>query len=102
MSSSKWVGEPSHFVNFHSAQQLSKNEILVHNHLLLLASKADDVVAGVVEPLAVVLHLDELAGAHHGEVGEDGHVREVADLQVGELTVLQDGYRWGSWKGLGR
>ena len=75
----------------------TSQEILVHNHLLLLASKADDVVAGVVGPLAVVLHLDELAGAHHGEVGEDGHVREVAVLEVGELAVLQDGDRRGSW-----
>ena len=74
--------------------------VIVDNHLLLLASKAEDVVTGVVGHLAVVLHLDELAGAHHGEVGEDGHVREVAVLQVGELTVLQDGDRWGGWKGL--
>ena len=73
----------------------TSQDILVH--LLLLASKADDVVAGVVGPLAVILHLDELAGAHHGEVGEDGHVREVAVLEVGELAVLQDGDRRGSW-----
>ena len=91
-------------MNFHSAQQSEdgayprpKYVILIHSHLLLLASKANDIVARVVGPLAVVLHLDELAGAHHGEVGEDGHVREVNVLEVGELTVLQDGYRRGSW-----
>ena len=49
-----------------------------------------------------LLYLDEFAGAHHGEVGEDGHVREVAVLQVGELAVLEDGGRdrWGGRQGL--
>ena len=62
--------------------------MIAHNHLLLLTPKAGDVVVVVV-----VVHLDELAGGHHGEVGEDGHVREVAVLQVGELAVLEDGGR---------
>ena len=71
--------------------------MIAHNHLLLLTPKAGDVVVVVV-----VVHLDELAGGHHGEVGEDGHVREVAVLQVGELAVLEDGGRdrWGSRQGL--
>ena len=71
--------------------------MIAHNHLLLLTPKAGDVVVVVV-----VVHLDELAGGHHGEVGEDGHVREVAVLQVGELAVLEDGGRdrRGSWQGL--
>ena len=71
--------------------------MIAHNHLLLLTPKAGDVVVVVV-----VVHLDELAGGHHGEVGEDGHVREVAVLQVGELAVLEDGGRdrWGGRQGL--
>ena len=56
------------------------------------------------------LYLDEFAGAHHGEVGEDRHVGEVGVgqagahhgvLQAGELAVLQHrgGERSGGWLG---
>ena len=56
------------------------------------------------------LYLDEFAGAHHGEVGEDRHVGEVGVgqagahhgvLQAGELAVLQhrDGEGSGGWLG---